>query len=105
MKQRCRRQAAAAAQKQCEARRDEKEGLHTREASGLVGSEAHHGDDSPGRLEAAIHMPSSAVAQRNAQSTSACSAWVAAVGAQEGLWAREPLMPAGQSSDGEGGSG
>ena len=83
-----------------QARRDEKEYLHTRGASALEGSEARRRDDSSARLGGATHMQSSTVAQRSAQSTSAASASAAAVEALGGSWATErPLTPAGQSSE------
>lgn len=89
-----------------EAKRDEKGYLHTREASGLADSEAHRRDDSLARLGGArTHRPSSAVAQRNAQSTSGASAWGAAAVALEGSWATEPLTCGGPSSDLRGGGG
>jgi hypothetical protein len=81
-----------------QARRDEKEYLHTREASGLVDWEAHHRDDLSARWGVALHRPSSAVAQRNAQSTSAVFAWAAEAAVQVVLiLATEPLTFAGQS--------
>jgi hypothetical protein len=44
-------------------------------------------------------MQSSAVAQRNVQSTSAASASAAAVEALEGFWATEPLTSGGLTSE------
>jgi hypothetical protein len=80
--------------------------VHTREASALAGLGAHRRDDSPARLGGAMHT-SSAVAQRNARSTSAVFAWAVAAAVLAGFWARGPLKCGGQSSDGllDGGHG